>query len=176
MRFISTPIEGAWLIELEQHADERGSFARTFCAREFAAHGLVTEFPQHSQSFNRAKHTLRGLHFQRLPHQETKLVSCIRGAVFDVCVDLRPGSPSFRRWHGVELSAETGAQFYIPAGCAHGFLSLSDNACVNYLISTYHAPEASAGLRYDDPAFAIAWPARPAVMSEKDRAWPRFGS
>lgn len=176
MRFIPTPIEGAWLIEPEPHADERGSFARTFCAREFTAHGLMTEFPQHSQSVNRAKHTLRGMHFQRPPHAETKLVSCVRGAIYDVCVDLRPDSPSFRRWHGAELSADTGRQFYIPMGCAHGFLTLSEAACVNYLISAFFAPEAAAGVRFDDPAFAIAWPALPAVISDKDLAWPAFGS
>ncbi len=174
MRFTPLPIHGAWVIDPEPLLDARGGFARTFCAREFTAHGLTTEFPQHSQSFNVAKHTLRGMHFQRAPHQEAKLVSCIRGAIYDVCVDLRPDSPSFRLWHGVELSADNLRQFYIPEGCAHGFLTLSADACVNYLISAYYAPDAAAGVRFDDPAFAIDWPAPPAIISEKDRAWTDF--
>lgn len=174
MRFIPTPLAGVWTVELEPVGDARGSFARSFCAREFAEHGLVTEFPQHSRSLNKAKGTLRGLHLQRPPHGETKLVSCIRGAIYDVCVDLRPDSPTYRHWHGVELSETNGAQFYLPKGCAHGFQTLTDNAEVNYLISAFYEPPAGAGWRYDDPAFSVTWPLPVASISEKDLAWPAF--
>ena len=174
MRFIPTPLPGAWTVELEPIGDGRGSFARSFCAQEFGEHGLVTEFPQHSRSFNKTRGTLRGLHMQRPPHEEVKLVSCTRGAVYDVCVDLRPNSPTYRRWHGVELSETNGVQFYLPKGCAHGFQTLSDNAEVNYLISAFYEPSAGAGWRYDDPAFSVTWPLPASVISDKDLAWPEF--
>ena len=174
MRFIPAEIDGAWIVELDPLRDERGTFARTFCAREFAAHGLAVDFPQHSRSLTRAKGAVRGMHFQTAPHQESKLVSCLRGAIFDVCVDLRPHSPTYRRWQAVELSPANGRQFYIPQGCAHGFQTLSEDAEVNYLISEYYAPAASTGVRHDDPAFAIRWPLPLAQISEKDRAWPDF--
>jgi dTDP-4-dehydrorhamnose 3,5-epimerase len=174
MRFESTGLDGAWLVRLDPIRDQRGFFARTFCANEFGAHGLVTAFPQHSISCSLARGTLRGMHFQRAPHQEVKLVRCLSGAIWDVIVDLRPGSPSFRQWRGFELSADNQDQLYIPKGFAHGFQTLSDNAQVNYLISEFHAPDAASGVRYDDPAFAIAWPLPVSVISEKDLGWPRF--
>ncbi|MES1156691.1 MAG: dTDP-4-dehydrorhamnose 3,5-epimerase [Alphaproteobacteria bacterium] len=174
MRFASTSIPGAWIVELEPHADARGSFARTFCQREFAAHGLATDFPQHSRSFNKAKGTLRGVHFQKPPYAEAKLVSCVRGSIYDVCVDLRPDSPTFRSWLAVELTESNGKQFYIPEGCAHGFQTLADNSEVNYLISTFYEPTAGAGWRYDDPAFGVAWPLPVAAINDKDLAWPAF--
>ncbi|MCD1262648.1 dTDP-4-dehydrorhamnose 3,5-epimerase [Shinella sumterensis] len=172
MLFTRTDLEGVWLIEASPIRDERGSFARTFCIDEMNVRGLEHRFVQHSLSRSTAKHTLRGLHFQRAPHAEVKVVSCLNGAIWDVAVDLRPQSPTYRRWTAAELSADNMRQLYIPKGCAHGFLSLTEDAVVGYLISTRYDPSAAAGLRYDDPALAIDWPAEPAVMSEKDRNWP----
>jgi dTDP-4-dehydrorhamnose 3,5-epimerase len=174
VRFNQLEIQGAWLIELEPVGDTRGSFARTFCASEFAAHGLAVEFPQHSVSRNSLKGTLRGMHFQAPPHAEAKLVSCRQGAIFDVCLDLRPGSPTFLRWCGFELNAENGRQLYLPKGCAHGFQTLTDDTEITYRISEYYHPASACGYRYDDPAFHISWPFAPSVMSEKDKSWPDF--
>lgn len=172
MHFVGTDIEGLWLVKPEPHVDERGSFARTFCVREFAAQGLTTDFVQHSLSRSHRRHTLRGLHFQADPHAEAKLVGCASGALWDVAVDIRPGSRTRGRWFGTELSAENGHQLYIPSGCAHGFLTLTDEAVTRYLISAFHAPEAASGLRFDDPDIAISWPASPACIAEKDLRWP----
>jgi dTDP-4-dehydrorhamnose 3,5-epimerase len=172
MRFRETKINGLWIVETVPMADSRGSFARTFCKQEFGAHGLVSDFAQHSMSHSVSKHTLRGLHFQVAPNQEDKLVSCIRGAIWDVAVDLRPSSPTYLHWVGTVLSQQNGAQFYIPKGFAHGFQSLCDNAAVSYLISTPYEAASSRGLRFDDKAIGISWPAAPAVISEKDRNWP----
>jgi dTDP-4-dehydrorhamnose 3,5-epimerase len=174
MRYIETGLEDVWLIAPEPSRDHRGSFARTFCVREFGLRGLATNFVQHSASHSLRRHTLRGLHFQKPPHEEVKLVSCSLGAIWDVAVDLRAGSPTRGRWYATELSAENGYQLYIPAGCAHGFQTLADDSVTRYLISTYYEPGAAAGLRYDDPALAITWPAEPACISEKDLAWPHF--
>ena len=172
MRFEQAGLEGAWLIQLEPMRDERGFFARTFCVNEFLAHGLVTEFPQHSISNSKSKATLRGMHFQSEPHGEVKLVRCLAGSIFDVIIDLRPNSPTFRQWRGFELSAENGAQLYIPRGFAHGFQTLSDDVVVNYLISEFYQPSAATGVRYDDPAFAISWPLAVSTISDKDLTWP----
>jgi dTDP-4-dehydrorhamnose 3,5-epimerase len=174
MKFKPLSIHEACLIEPEPIGDSRGSFARNFCAREFAAHGLATEFVQHSLSRNALKGTLRGMHFQTAPHQEAKLVWCTKGAIFDVYLDLRPGSPTFLKWEGYELSGENGRQLYIPAGCAHGFQTLTDDAEIFYRISQFYAPEASTGVRFDDKAFGIEWPLPVTVMSDKDKAWPDF--
>jgi dTDP-4-dehydrorhamnose 3,5-epimerase len=174
MRFTPLDISGAWLIDIEPIADERGSFARSFCAREFADHGIASEFPQHSLSYNIRKGTVRGMHFQKAPHEEGKLVGCISGAIFDVCLDLRPGSPTYLRWYGAELSAGNRRQLYVPPGCAHGFQTLTDDAEVNYRISTFYAPEASAGVRYNDPRFGIEWPLPITLMSDRDRNLPDF--
>ncbi len=174
MRFTPLEIEGAWLVELEPVGDARGSFARTFCAEEFGRHGLVSAFRQHSVSRNSTKGTLRGMHFQAAPHEEAKLVSCRRGAIFDVCLDLRSASPTYLKWCGFELNAENGRQLYLPRGCAHGFQTLSDDAEVTYRISDDYAPASAGGYRHNDPAFAIAWPLAPTVMSEKDKGWPDF--
>lgn len=172
MRFTPLEIKGAFIVDLEPIADERGSFARSFCAREFGELGLATQFPQHSRSQNAVKGTLRGMHWQSAPHEEAKLVSCVRGAIFDVCLDLRRDSTTYLQWRGVELSADNRRQLYIPAGCAHGFQTLTDDAEINYLISAYYTPGAGAGARFDDPAFAIAWPLPVSAMSDKDRGWP----
>jgi dTDP-4-dehydrorhamnose 3,5-epimerase len=172
MLFTKTDLDGVWLIEARPATDERGSFARTFCTDEMERHALETRFVQHSLSRSTRKHTLRGLHFQHAPHREVKLVSCLKGAIWDVAVDLRPQSPAFGRWTAAELTAENMRQLYIPEGFAHGFLSLTDDVAVGYLISARYDPATAAGIRYDDPAIAIEWPATPAVMSEKDRNWP----
>ena len=174
MRFEATELEGAWLIGLDPASDQRGFFARTFCAREFAEQGLETAFVQHSTSFSTTRGTLRGMHFQHKPADEVKVVSCVRGAIYDVIVDLRKHSPTYRRWQGFELSADNRRRLYIPAGYAHGFQTLSDDAEVEYLISEFYAPGSATGVRYDDPAFAISWPLPVTVISEKDRAWPDY--
>lgn len=174
MRFQETRLCGAWLIEPEPQRDERGFFARTFCAREYAERSLATRFVQNSTSHSVARGTLRGMHFQRAPHGEVKVVSCLRGAIWDVIVDLRPESPTYRRWQGFELTGENRSQLYVPAGFAHGFQTLRDDTEVGYLISAFYAPAAATGVRYDDPAFAIDWPLPVASISEKDRAWPDF--
>lgn len=172
MQFHATSLKDAWLIDADLLRDGRGFFARMFCAREFAEHGLETEFPQHSTSFSATRGTLRGMHFQREPHAEVKVVRCSNGRIWDVIVDLRPDSPTFLRWQGFELSGESRRQLYVPKGFAHGFQSLTDDAEVSYLISEFHVPEAASGLRFDDPALHIAWPLSVTVISDKDRLWP----
>jgi dTDP-4-dehydrorhamnose 3,5-epimerase len=174
MIFTPTRLPGLVLVEPEPQRDERGSFARIWCAREFAGAGLDVEIAQASLSANRARGTLRGLHFQRPPHDEVKLVRCIAGAIFDVAVDLRPQSPTYCRWQGFELSAANGAALYIPKGFAHGFETLADDSEVLYQISAFYAPQSSSGVRWDDPAFAIKWPLPLAAISEKDRSWPDY--
>lgn len=174
MIFRETPLPGAWVLEPERIADERGFFARTWCRRDFEARGLDSTIAQCSVSFNHRRGTLRGLHFQVEPHAEVKLVRVTRGAVWDVIVDLRPGSPTFRRHFAVVLSAEAGNQLYIPKGVAHGFETLEDATEVAYQISAFYAPEAARGYRWDDPAFAIPWPEPVTVISERDRTLPLF--
>ncbi|WP_137127527.1 dTDP-4-dehydrorhamnose 3,5-epimerase [Roseomonas sp. HF4] len=174
MRFSPTTLPDVVLIEPEPHYDVRGSFARTFCTREFAAQGLETSFVQHSVSHSRLCGTVRGMHFQRAPHAEVKIVRCIRGAIRDVLVDLRPDSPTFGRWEGFDLTADNGRSLYVPKGVAHGFQTLEAETVVAYLISEFYVPEASYGVRHDDPAFGIEWPLPPSAISEKDRDWPAF--
>ena len=175
MRIVPTPFEGAFLIELEPYVDERGFFARAWCADELAEHGLVAELAQCSLSRNTRAGTLRGLHFQLEPHAEVKLVRCTRGSLFDVIVDLRPGSVTHRGWFGVELDAREGRALYIPKGFAHGFQTLEDDTDVLYMISTPYVPAASAGVRWDDPAFGIEWPdAAVRTISDRDRVWPDY--
>jgi dTDP-4-dehydrorhamnose 3,5-epimerase len=174
MIFRETPLPGAWVLEPERIADERGFFARTWCRRDFEARGLDPSIAQCSVSFNHRRGTLRGLHFQVEPHAEVKLVRVTRGAVWDVIVDLRPGSPTFRQRFAVVLSAEAGHQLYIPKGMAHGFQTLEDATEVAYQISAFYAPEAARGYRWNDPAFAIPWPEPVTVISERDRNLPLF--
>ncbi|HSK80867.1 MAG TPA: dTDP-4-dehydrorhamnose 3,5-epimerase [Thermoanaerobaculia bacterium] len=176
MIFRETPLPGVWVLTPERFEDERGFFARTFCRRDFEARGLDPDIAQCSVSYNHRRGTLRGLHFQIAPHEEVKLVRVTRGAVWDVIVDLRPDSPTFRQHFGVVLSADEGNQLYIPKGMAHGFQTLADATEVFYQISAFYAPEAARGYRWDDPAFAIPWPEPVTVMSEKDRNLPLFGS
>ena len=168
MQFQPTTLDGAWLIQLQPACDSRGFFARTFCVEEFAAHGLETNYPQHSISFSAHKGTLRGMHYQREPHSEVKLVRCIKGAIWDVIIDIRPNSPTYRRWQAFELSESNGTQLYIPKGFAHGFQTVSADVEVNYLISEPYTATAAFGIRYDDPTFAIAWPLPVSVISDKD--------
>jgi dTDP-4-dehydrorhamnose 3,5-epimerase len=174
MQFQTTTLDGAWLIQLQPTRDSRGFFARTFCVEEFAAHGLETNYPQHSVSFSVHKGTLRGMHFQREPHSEVKLVRCITGAIWDVIIDIRPNSPTFCRWQGFELSDTNKRQLYIPKGFAHGFQTLTDNVEVSYLISELYTPTAACGIRHDDPNFRLSWPLQIRDISEKDRSWPDF--
>jgi dTDP-4-dehydrorhamnose 3,5-epimerase len=175
MTFRQSPIAGVVVIEPERHMDDRGFFARTFCASTFAAHGLHATFPQCSVSVNRHAGTLRGMHFQRPPHQEAKLIRCTAGAVFDVAVDIRPGSPTYRRWFGIELTAENRLALYVAEGLAHGFQTLLPDSELFYQISTNFVPASAAGVRWDDPAFGIAWPSVDhRVMSDRDRAYADF--
>lgn len=174
MKFIETPLSGAFVVEIEPHSDERGFFARMFSAREFREHGLRDDLTEVSVSRNLKARTLRGMHFQRPPHEETKLVRVVRGRVYDVIVDLRDFSPTLGRWFGRELSAETGEALYIPAGFAHGFLTLEDQTDVWYHITDTFHPEAAAGIRWDDPFFGIAWPNQPEIISKADGSLPIF--
>ncbi len=173
MLFTETAIAGATLIELNRLTDERGFFARAFCAEEFAAHGLETNFVQANVSKSAQKYTLRGMHLQAEPHGEVKLMRCTRGTVFDCLIDLRPESPTFKKWFGVELTADNHKMLYVPAGCAHGYQTLCDDAEVFYPVSTAYHPESEQGCRWDDPAFDIDWPEKDnPVLSDKDKAWP----
>lgn len=176
MRFTEGPLPGTWVIELDQLADDRGWFARTFDAEEFETRGLEPATVECSISFNLRRDTLRGMHFQAAPHGESKLVRCIRGAIFDVAVDLRPDSPTFRSWHGVQLDADNRRAFYIPIGLAHGFQTLRDDTEVLYQIGQPHVEEAARGVRWDDPAFGVEWPAVESqrTISERDRTYPDF--
>ena len=174
MRFAETDVADSFVVELEPIRDERGWFARTFSTDEFAARGLATAVAQCNSSFNERAATLRGLHFQAEPHAEAKLVRCTRGAIWDVLVDLRPESPTFRRWTGVELTPENGRMLYAPVGTAHGFITLVGASEVLYQMSYPYVPDAARGVRFDDPAFGIDWPLAPDVISERDRGYPDF--
>ena len=174
MRFTRSDIEGVVIVDAEPHPDARGAFARLHCPEEFAAAGIAFEPVQTSVSRNPTARTLRGLHHQAAPHAETKLVRVTRGRVFDVAVDLRPESPTHLRWTGTELSAENLRGLFVPQGVAHGFLTLEPDSDVLYQIAPAFRPGHEAGVRWDDPAFAIAWPAAPAVISERDAAYPDY--
>ncbi len=174
MKFTSTELEGAYLIGLDKFEDERGFFARGWCHKEFSDHGLRPWILQSNISYNLKKGTLRGMHYQRPPFQETKLVRCVRGAIYDVIIDLRPYSPTFKKWIGVELTADNYKMLYVPEDFAHGFITLHDDTEVIYHVSQYYMPESEAGLRWNDPAFGIKWPVEVAVISEKDASWPDF--
>ena len=169
MIFKETPLRGAFLIELEKREDERGFFARAFCEKEFAAHGLAPRFVQANNSLSKPKGTLRGMHYQLAPKAETKLVRCIRGALFDAILDLRQGSPTFGQSFGAELSAENRRMMYVPKGFAHGFLTLQDDTEAFYFVDEFYAPERERCVRWNDARFRVAWPLEPAVISDKDR-------
>jgi dTDP-4-dehydrorhamnose 3,5-epimerase len=174
MNFHATAVEGAYVVEPERLADERGFFARTFDSEAFRTHGLDPVITQSSISFNRQKATLRGLHYQVAPYEEAKLVRCVRGAVFDVAVDLRPTSPTYLINCAVELTAENRLALYVPAGCAHGYLTLEDSTELEYGISQAYEPAATAGVRWDDPLFGIVWPETPHVISPQDASYPDY--
>jgi dTDP-4-dehydrorhamnose 3,5-epimerase len=172
MIFREAALAGAYVVEMERIEDDRGFFARSFCAREFAAHGLPTDMPQCNVSFNSRRATLRGLHFQADPHAEDKLVRCTAGAIFDVIVDLRPHSPTCRRWMALELTADNRLALFVPRGFAHGFLTLTDGAEVLYMMSVPYAPGTGRGVRWNDPALAIRWPLEPQHIADRDAAYP----
>lgn len=171
MRFVPTRIHGVTIVELEPLRDERGSFARTYCERDFAEAGLPFHVVQANVSTNIAAHTLRGLHYQQAPHGEPKIVSCVRGQIFDVAVDVRPDSPTYLAWEGIEMGPGVDRMLYLSEGIAHGFLTLEPDSEVHYLMGAPYVAEAAAGLRWDDPAIGIDWPAEPAIISERDRGY-----
>jgi dTDP-4-dehydrorhamnose 3,5-epimerase len=173
MIFTPTPLEGAYLIDVERHSDERGFLARTFCEGEFAEHGLPMRIVQSSTIHSPRGHTLRGLHYQEAPNAEIKLVRCTRGSIFLVMVDLRPGSATHNKWLGAELTAQNQRLAYVPEGFAQGYQTLEDDTEVLYQMSNHYVPEAARGVRWNDPAFSIDWPpADERIISERDRAWP----
>lgn len=172
MKFHATTLQDAWLIDLEPRGDDRGMFARTMCAEEFAAHGMRTLFVQQNMSVSAQRGTIRGMHMQAPPHGEAKLIRCVRGAILDVIIDLRRGSPSFLRHEGFELTAANRRELYVPEGFAHGFQTLEDDVEVSYLVSAAYAPAAEMGVRHDDPRIGIAWPLPLTAISDKDAAWP----
>lgn len=172
MLFRETPLKGAFVVETQPHVDARGQFARVWCREAFARQGIEIDMVQGNASMNPARGTLRGLHYQLAPHGEAKLVRCVRGAIYDVIVDIDPASPSHRRWFGIKLTPASRTMLYVPTTCAHGFQTLADDTEVHYLVSAPYAPAAARGLRHDDPALAIAWPLPVGPISEADRKWP----
>jgi dTDP-4-dehydrorhamnose 3,5-epimerase len=174
MRIVPLSLAGAYVVEVDPSHDERGFFARTFCAEEFARRGLASTFVQAGVAFNRSRATLRGMHFQLSPHAEVKLVRCIAGSVFDVIIDLRPDSPTHREWLSIELSAENRRTLYVPEGFAHGYITLTDGAELQYQMSVPHHAPSARGVRWNDDAFGIAWPLDPVVISPRDAAYPDF--
>jgi dTDP-4-dehydrorhamnose 3,5-epimerase len=176
MIFRETKLKGAYVVDIEKLEDERGFFARSWCQKEFEAHGLNPRLVQCNISFNARKGTMRGMHYQTQPFEEAKLIRCTRGAIHDVIVDIRPDSPTFREYVGILLTADNRRMLYAPEGFAHGFLTLDDNTEVFYQMSEFYAPECAKGFRWNDPAFRIAWPEVVQVISERDRAYPDFTS
>ena len=175
MIFTETSISGAYLVAMQRLEDERGFFARAWSSREFAEHGLETDFPEINFSSCVKKGTIRGLHYQKSPHAEAKFVRCVRGALYDVMIDLRPNSPTYHQWAGYEIRSSDQQGIYVPAGCAHGILSLEDNTEMLYMVSACYNGAAEGGLRWDDPAFDVEWPdVGSLIISEKDRTWPDY--
>lgn len=172
MIFTEGPLPGTYIIDPDRKADERGYFARIFCQREFAHHDLTQDLVQANLSHNHKRGTLRGMHYQSAPHQEVKVVRCISGALYDAIVDVRPDSPTYGQWMGVELSAENGRSLYVPEGFAHGYITLSDDTVAMYFVSAFYTPGAEGGIHYDDPAIGIEWPIPVSQISEKDQGWP----
>jgi dTDP-4-dehydrorhamnose 3,5-epimerase len=172
MRFTETFISGAKVIDPSPREDERGRFMRAWCVREFADNGLEFLPVQANMGFSHRKGTIRGMHFQEAPALEAKLVRCTRGSIFDVAIDLRPDSRTYRSWYGTELSAKNGRMLYVPEQCAHGYQTLEDDTEMYYMASQFYAPSSARGVRYDDPAFNISWPLAVTMVSEQDRNWP----
>jgi dTDP-4-dehydrorhamnose 3,5-epimerase len=174
MIFTNLNLEGAYWIQIQRHEDERGFFARTWCQREFEEHGLNPRLVQCNLSYNAKKGTLRGMHYQDAPYQEAKVVSCISGAIYDVIIDIRPGSPTFGEQLGIKLAAQTHDMLYVPEGFAHGFLTLADETQVFYQMSEFYAPDYARGFRWNDPSFKVRWPAEVQVISLRDASYPDF--
>lgn len=174
MQFLETKVQGAFTIDLKRIVDERGFFARQWCQEQLAARGLCDHIAQINTGISTRAGTLRGMHYQEAPHAEVKIAHCPRGAVYDVVVDLRPESPTFCLWHGVELSGDNCRALYVPEGCAHGYLTLADDTVLTYVTSRPYAPGAAKGVRYDDPAFRIEWPGTAQIVSDADLKWPAF--
>jgi len=180
MKFTETKLKGAFIIEAKKMEDERGYFSRVWCKKEFKEHGLVSDTVQANISYNKKKGTLRGMHYQVAPFAESKTVRCITGAIYDVIIDLRPDSPTYKEWIGVDLDAGTESDsftmLYVPQGFAHGFITMKDETTVHYMVTEYYTPGAEGGIKFDDPAFNIQWPMKPTVISDKDRDRPLFES
>jgi len=174
MKFTPTPVDGAFVLDVKRIGDERGYFGRLWCENEMREQGLVSQIRQSNIGFSPQAGTLRGLHYQRAPHEEVKIVRCTRGSVFDVVVDVRPQSPTFRRWFGIELNPDNASMLYVPEGCATGYLTLEDNSEIYYNTSAFYAPDAATGVRFDDPAFQIDWPREIMVLSDNDKSWPHL--
>ena len=174
MKFTETKLKGAFVVEIEKLTDDRGFLARSWCEKEFEAQGLTARVVQANVSFNRKKATLRGMHYQIDPYQESKLIRCTRGAIYDVIIDLRPASPTYKQWTGVELTADNYRLFFVPEDFAHGFITLMDNTEITYQVSQFYTPGSEKGIRFNDPTFNIQWPLEVSVISDKDRTWPDF--
>ena len=172
MVFLETPVRGAWLIEPEPRQDSRGRFFRAWCRQELADHGIDFAPVQANMAFSIKRGTIRGMHYQTAPALEAKLVRCTRGALYDVIVDVRPESPSYRRWFGTELSADDGCMLFLPEGCAHGCQSIEDATELHYLTSATYSPDHARGIRFDDPAIGVNWPLAVTAISDQDRTWP----
>ncbi len=172
MKFTPTPVDGAYVLDVNRIGDERGYFGRLWCENEMREQGLVSQIRQSNIGFSPQAGTLRGLHYQKAPHEEVKIVRCTRGSVFDVVVDVRAQSPTFRSWFGIELNPDNASMLYVPEGCATGYLTLEDNSEIYYNTSAFYAPDAATGVRYDDPAFQIDWPREITVLSDNDKNWP----
>lgn len=176
MIFRETRLPGAYLIEPERITDHRGFFARIWCQDELRQRGLTSRLAQSNLGFSHRKGTLRGLHFQKPPNAEVKIVRCTKGSVFDVIIDLRPESPTYKHWLGAELSDENHVMLYVPEGCAQGYITLADNTEIYYHTSEFYHPESATGVRFDDPEFGIVWPIEVSVISQQDREWPEYSN
>jgi dTDP-4-dehydrorhamnose 3,5-epimerase len=174
MIFEETKLKGAFIVDIKRLEDERGFFARTYCHKEFSEHGMMFGVLQTNMSTNRVKGTLRGMHYQKNPYQETKFVRCIKGALYDVIVDLRPESPTYKEWIGVELSEDNQRAIFVPKDFAHGFITLIDDTTIFYMASQFYTPGAESGIRWNDPALRIEWPVKPQIISVKDSSWNDF--
>ncbi len=174
MKFVETPLAGAYVVEVERRGDDRGYFARAWCETEFAELGLANRFVQVNMSGSVEAGTLRGFHYQVTPHSEDKFVRCIAGSVFDVAIDMRPESDTYKQWFGVELTADNKKAFFVPAGFAHGYQTLEPDTELMYQVSAFYAPDAERGLRWDDPTFDVEWPIDEPILSDKDKVWPDF--
>lgn len=176
MNFEESDIEGVFEVEIAKHEDSRGFFARAFCQKEFNKNDISFQPVQANIGYSKYKNTLRGLHYQRAPHAEQKFIRCIKGKIYDVVLDLRPASSTYKQWKGTELSAEKNTMLFVPEGCAHGYQTLEDDSEIFYMVSAFYAPEAEYGIRWDDPAFDIEWkePVSELIISDKDRQWDHF--